>query len=149
MDFQNVFQGAAVRIRRQHDLRRHRMILVELDDEADEFILRVAVQRRQLEFLFQNRAAAHEETLDGDIAAVGLDAMQARPVLTTATDVQGYTAPDAVAAELGLRPEPKRNIKYINQRLLLDQPVTYIVDRSLPQADYFAQYLIQMPFYPY
>ena len=68
--------------------------------------------------------------------------LQARPVLTTATDVQGYTAPDAVAAELGLRPEPKRNIKYINQRLLLDQPVTYIVDRSLPQADYFAQYLL-------
>lgn len=69
------------------------------------------------------------------------DALKARPVVTTATDVNGLAAPDVIAAELGLKPSPKAMIQRINSSLLAHQPVSYCIDKSLPRAEFFRQKL--------
>ena len=51
-------------------------------------------------------------------AAVGAD-----PVITTATDVTGVLAPDAVAARLALRPVPKSAIQVLNTALMAGEEV--------------------------
>ena len=65
-------------------------------------------------------------------AAVGAD-----PVITTATDVTGVLAPDAVAARLALRPVPKSAIQVLNTALMAGEEVHYDIDSDLPQAAFY------------
>lgn len=65
-------------------------------------------------------------------AAVGAD-----PVITTATDVTGVLAPDAVAARLALRPVPKSAIQVLNTALMAGEEVHYYIDSDLPQAAFY------------
>ena len=50
-------------------------------------------------------------------------AIEANPVITTATDVAGKFSVDAVASKLGLVPEPKEAIKTINTAILRGEEV--------------------------
>ncbi|MBQ4402915.1 MAG: cobalt-precorrin 5A hydrolase [Selenomonadaceae bacterium] len=50
-------------------------------------------------------------------------ALDANPVITTATDVAGQFSVDAVASKLGLVPEPKEAIKVINTAILRGEDV--------------------------
>lgn len=50
-------------------------------------------------------------------------AINANPVITTATDVEKKFAVDSFAAKFGLRPEPKDAIKIINSAVLRDEPI--------------------------
>lgn len=50
-------------------------------------------------------------------------AINANPVITTATDIENKFAVDSFAAKLGLRPEPKDAIKIINSAVLRDEPI--------------------------
>lgn len=50
-------------------------------------------------------------------------AIDANPVITTATDVSGKFSVDAVASKLGLIPEPKEAIKVINSAILRGEEV--------------------------
>ena len=59
-------------------------------------------------------------------AAIGAD-----PVITTATDAQGITAPDALAAKLGLRPMPKAMIQETNGALLAGASFPYQIEEGL------------------
>ncbi|MCI6086017.1 MAG: cobalamin biosynthesis protein [Selenomonas sp.] len=69
-------------------------------------------------------------------AALGAD-----PVITTATDVEGLAAPDAVAAQLGLMPWPHGAILNVNRALLDGARVRYVVDASLPLAAFYRERL--------
>ena len=50
-------------------------------------------------------------------------AIDANPVITTATDVEGKFAVDAITSRLGLIPEPKEAIKAINSAILRGEEV--------------------------
>ena len=50
-------------------------------------------------------------------------AINANPVITTATDVENKFSADGFAAKLGLRPEPKDAIKIINSAILNDEEI--------------------------
>ena len=50
-------------------------------------------------------------------------ALNANPVITTATDVENKFAVDSFAAKLGLRPEPKDAIKIINSAILRNEEI--------------------------
>ena len=50
-------------------------------------------------------------------------ALEANPVITTATDVEGKISIDAIAARLGLSPEPKEAIKAINSAILRGEEI--------------------------
>ena len=57
-------------------------------------------------------------------------ALKARPIVTTATDVNRLIAPDVIATELGLKPYPKSMIERINSSLLAHRPIYYYIDKS-------------------
>ena len=63
--------------------------------------------------------------------------LQAEPVITTATDVNGMMAPDVLAAELSLRPYPRENIKKLNRGLLEGKKIAYFIDEALPRAPFY------------
>jgi len=65
-------------------------------------------------------------------AAVGAD-----PVITTATDVTGFLAPDAIAARLALRPTPKSAIQVLNTALLEGKELSYYIASNLPHAAFY------------
>ena len=65
-------------------------------------------------------------------AAVGAD-----PVITTATDVTGTLAPDAIAARLALRPVPKSAIQVLNTALLEGKEIAYYIASDLPHAAFY------------
>ncbi len=65
------------------------------------------------------------------------DCLGGTPIITTATDVSEMTAPDALAAELGLRPVPKPMIQVMNGALLEGKAVSYAVDEALARRDFF------------
>lgn len=65
-------------------------------------------------------------------AAVGAD-----PVITTATDVTGMLAPDAIAARLALRPVPKSAIQVLNTALLEGKEIAYYIASDLPHAAFY------------
>ena len=69
-------------------------------------------------------------------AAVGAD-----PVLTTATDTAALLAPDAVAAQLALRPWPKARIQACNAALLAGADITYDLAADLPHQAFYQQAL--------
>ena len=76
-------------------------------------------------------------------AAIGAD-----PVITTATDVEEVTAPDAISSELGLFPAPKREIMRINAYLLMKdetgkrREVPYYVQRDMKHAAFYKDSLL-------
>ena len=65
----------------------------------------------------------------------------AEPVITTATDVNGKLAPDAVAAKLGLSPYPKSGIQVINSGILEGKELDWLIDDQLPRAMFFMRAL--------
>lgn len=65
------------------------------------------------------------------------DCLGGEPIVTTATDVNELMAPDALAAEFGLRPVPKSMIQKMNGALLEGTTLTYVVDERLPRLDFF------------
>ncbi len=69
-------------------------------------------------------------------AALGSD-----PVITTATDVEGKVAPDAIAGRLGLVPEPHGAILSVNRAVLEGAQLRYIIDDALPLADFYQEQL--------
>lgn len=64
--------------------------------------------------------------------ALGSDA-----VITTATDVEGMRAPDAVAGQLGLSPWPHDAILAVNRALLAGREACYCVDARLRLASFY------------
>ena len=64
-------------------------------------------------------------------------AIAAKPVITTATDVNGLLAPDSLAEELHLRPHPKVRIKAINTAVLAGEKIKYLVDMDMRDAYFF------------
>lgn len=68
-------------------------------------------------------------------------ALGGEPVITTATDVEGLAAPDAVALQLGLMPWPHGAILKVNRSLLDGARVRYVVDASLPLAAFYRERL--------
>lgn len=60
-------------------------------------------------------------------AAVGAD-----PVITTATDVHGYRAPDDVARELHMRVEPLGALKPVNSAIAEGKSFLWLVDTEFP-----------------
>ncbi|WP_432821559.1 cobalt-precorrin 5A hydrolase [Trichloromonas sp.] len=60
-----------------------------------------------------------------------------RPVITTATDVNGLSAWDDVARRAGLVVEPVKNIKHLNSMLLYGEKIA-LVDRRGRVARYFS-----------
>ena len=71
-------------------------------------------------------------------AAIGADS-----VITTATDVAGLIAPDALAAELGLRPAPKAMIETINSALLAGDAIGYTIEAGLSHEVFYREQLAQ------
>lgn len=65
----------------------------------------------------------------------------AEPVITTATDVNRIEAPDAVAAELGMRPCPKSEIQTLNSALVDGKEILWAIDKELSNADFYTQKL--------
>ena len=65
------------------------------------------------------------------------DCLGGTPVITTATDVNDMTAPDALASELGLRPVPKPMIQVMNGALLEGQTLSYAIDEKMARRDFF------------
>ncbi|MBQ1510654.1 MAG: cobalamin biosynthesis protein [Selenomonadaceae bacterium] len=85
--------------------------------------------------------------LSGHIGGANLLARQlakslgGEAVITTATDVEGKLAPDAVAASLALRPWPKEQIELLNSALLQGETIPYYVDESMPRAEFYSRRL--------
>ena len=64
-------------------------------------------------------------------------AVNADPVITTATDVTGVLAPDVMAGRLALRPVPKSAIQVLNTALLAGQEIAYYIASDLQQAPFY------------
>ncbi len=71
------------------------------------------------------------------LALKAAECLGAEPVITTATDVNDLTAPDALASELGLRPVPKPMIQVMNGALLDGKAIGYAVDERLARRGFF------------
>ena len=69
--------------------------------------------------------------------------LAAAPVITTASDVQGKTAPDVVAAELRLAVSSYSRLRQMNNQLVEGQPVQYFLDERLPGAAAYAGWFKQ------
>lgn len=65
------------------------------------------------------------------------------PVITTATDVNGKAAPDAIAPELGFVPYPKEHIQVINNGILVGKKIKWLVDASWGRADIILERLAE------
>ena len=96
-----------------------RMIAPHLVDKLNDPAVLVVDERGQnvISLLSGHVGRANELTLE--IA----NAIEANPVITTATDVEGKFSVDAVASKLGLVPEPKEAIKAINTAILRGEEV--------------------------
>ncbi|MFV0636078.1 cobalt-precorrin 5A hydrolase [Mitsuokella sp.] len=68
-------------------------------------------------------------------------ALDAEAVITTATDVEGIPAPDALAGRLGLFPEPHEEIRIINSALLEGRIPSYYIDPACPLTAFYEQEL--------
>ncbi len=68
-------------------------------------------------------------------------ALGSDPVITTATDVEGRLAPDAIAGRLGLFPQPHNAILSVNRALLSGREVVYCIDTRLRLAEFYAEAL--------
>lgn len=70
-------------------------------------------------------------------------ALGAAPVITTATDVEGIVAPDALATALGLFPEPHEAIRTVNSALLRGEHLSYYVDPSCALRGFYREALVR------
>lgn len=70
--------------------------------------------------------------------------LHAIPVVTTATDREGMTAPDAFAGQLALQPWPKEQIQMINSALLKGEEIRYLIDKSVRTAEWIYRVLESM-----
>ena len=61
--------------------------------------------------------------------------LESNPVITTATDVNNKLAPDLLASRMGLVPYPKKNILHLNNAVLGDAQLEYILDENIPCFD--------------
>lgn len=68
-------------------------------------------------------------------------AINAEPVITTATDNKGIVAPDVIAARLALRPYPKSHIKNINAAVLAGKRAAWYIDKTLVHYDFYKSQL--------
>lgn len=68
-------------------------------------------------------------------------AIGAQPVITTATDVEGKLAPDALAERLALRPWPHGHIKVLNSALLAGGEIAYSLSPKLICRDFYLREL--------
>ncbi|MDU4960339.1 MAG: cobalt-precorrin 5A hydrolase [Sporomusaceae bacterium] len=93
--------------------------------------------RHVISLLSGHLGRANQLTLDL-AARLGAD-----PVITTATDVLGKTAPDVLAAAFDLAIEPFERLKPVNSLLAEGQSVDFVVDASLPQAKVYQDWLRQ------
>lgn len=62
-------------------------------------------------------------------------AIDAIPVITTATDVAGKVAPDTLSGKLGLKIEPFDQLRTVNAAMANGENVNFFLDTSLSQAD--------------
>ena len=69
---------------------------------------------------------------------------RALPVITTATDVGGLMAPDAVAAKLNLKPTPRKNIEKLNSAVLAGREISYYVSPKLNNCNFYVKSLKKM-----
>ncbi|MCE5284660.1 MAG: cobalt-precorrin 5A hydrolase [Pelosinus sp.] len=74
-----------------------------------------------------------------ELTARVANAIGARPVITTATDVAKKVAPDVVSRKLQLAIEPFAQLKTINALLASGEEVVYYLDASLPNAGELAE----------
>ncbi|WP_027407541.1 cobalt-precorrin 5A hydrolase [Anaerovibrio sp. RM50] len=58
--------------------------------------------------------------------------LESNPVITTATDVNNKLAPDLLASRIGLVPYPKKNILHLNNAVLGDAQLEYLIDEDIP-----------------
>ena len=69
------------------------------------------------------------------------DILDSNPVITTATDVNNKLAPDLLASRMGLVPYPKKNILHLNNALLNEAKLEYILDENIPCFDEYRKKL--------
>ncbi len=76
-----------------------------------------------------------------DLTRVLCKALGSAPVITTATDVEGVAAPDALASGLGLFPAPKKAIQIINSLLLEKKEIHWYVQKDMTHGDFYRKAL--------
>lgn len=62
------------------------------------------------------------------------ESIQSDPVITTATDVHGYPAPDVLARHIGATVEPLAALKPVNGAVARGEKVIYFLDERMPLA---------------
>ena len=67
--------------------------------------------------------------------------INAQPVITTATDVNGSLAADVLARELKLNILPMEHLKHVNRALAEGIAVSFYIDCALPDRDFYQQRL--------
>ena len=65
------------------------------------------------------------------------EAVGARPVITTATDVANLPAPDVVAVKLNLAIDPFEEMKAVNAAIVAGKKVPFFVDKDLADASQY------------
>ena len=68
-------------------------------------------------------------------------AINAKPVITTATDNKGIIAPDVIATRLALKPYPKSHIKNINAAVLAGKKAVWQIDKTLAHYEFYKSQL--------
>jgi len=72
------------------------------------------------------------------------EAVGARPVITTATDVAHLPAPDLLSVKLDLGIEPFEELKAVNAAIVAGQRVPFFIDQQLAQAAKYVQGAAEM-----
>ena len=72
------------------------------------------------------------------------EAVGARPVITTATDVAHLPAPDVLSVKLDLGIEPFEELKSVNAAIVAGQRVPFFIDLQLAQAAKYIQSAAEM-----
>ena len=72
------------------------------------------------------------------------EAVGARPVITTATDVAHLPAPDVLSVKLDLGIEPFEELKAVNAAIVAGQRVPFFIDQQLAQAEKYVQGAAEM-----
>jgi len=114
--------GIAVRVLASHISDKRSDPAVVVMDEAGEFAISL---------LSGHIGGANE------LARTIGQAIGARPVITTATDVGGQPAADILAVKLGLAIEPFEELKAVNAASANRQKVVFFIDRSLAEWNHY------------
>ncbi len=76
-----------------------------------------------------------------DLTRMLCKALGSDPVITTATDVEGLVAPDAIASALGLYPTPKSEIQRVNSLLLEKKEIPYYMQKDMIHGEFYKKAL--------